>query len=682
MTKHCPNCGNEIDDNEMKCPECGFEFSKDKENNKNEAAEVEQENSTHQTENTSSHFEADEQNENIEWADLKDLSIGHVMNLFNEQQGQDSVEVSKEEISDSEKDGASVKEETLESENEPVDASTMSEEQASDEQSYEATDEDEESAELISADDTDEEQSEADLLGTANLKEYINAHKEEQKSANDSKDDKETEIEDKEADQAVETAEVITNKETLSLDQSEDTTKEGIVEDDSEEQAPEESTESEEQQQTATVIPSKSKKPEEIEMDAAPIFFEEKDILPSELGPKKKSQFATLDDAERPQPSSTSNQKEEKKRTKKLPIVLAAAAVLVLGAGGWYYVQNQEGTPKQEAKVEDTKKSLLEETETALNSYFTDDKQTYIKPEMVSASTQNLEKDLEKLKEEDGYTELEKTLNTIKEKQALITKVNELYVSPVISGSTYKEEAIASDKEITLEKETGTDDFSKLINQAIDQAQAQYTQLEKAKNAVDVIYKDGQARSLLSQETYEAAVAEVNKVKNEELKKTLTASLDSAKVALDDETATSSEPVVEQPTEAASGTNQAAASNQEAPAAANAPAAETNTAVDPSTFTGPDSNGVYTAPVYTVIPEHVADTSNVAWIWAAGVKERVLATCMERGYIVDGGYYLEPARIVNGQGYYNLYKTDGTYLVTINAQTGWFKGNASRNAGR
>ncbi|WP_086347673.1 cell division site-positioning protein MapZ family protein [Candidatus Enterococcus clewellii] len=682
MTKHCPNCGNEIDDNEMKCPECGFEFSEDKENNKNEAAVVEQEDSTHQTENTSSHFEADEKNENIEWADLKDLSIGHVMNLFNEQQGQAPLEIPKEEVSDKEMDEAPVEEAAPKSENEQPDDSAISEEQVSNDQINDTPDE--ESTEHISADHVEEEKSETDSLGTASLKEYINAHKEEQKSADDSTSDEEieTETEDKKADQSVDTAEETTNEEVSSLDKSEDSVKEADHEGYSEEQALEESTNAEEKQQTAVVIPSKSKKPEEIEMDAAPIFFEEKDILPSELGPKKRSQFATLDDAQRPQTPSTDSQKEEKKRTKKLPIALAAAAVLALGAGGWYYVQNQGDAPKQETKVEDTKKSLFEETEATLNSYFTDDKQTYLKPEMVSVSTQSLEKDLEKLKKEDGYTDLEKTLNTIKEKQALITKVNELYVSPVISGSSYKEEAIASDKEITLEKETGTDEFSKLINQAIDQAQAQYTQLEKAKNAVDVIYKDGQARSLLSQETYEAAVTEVNKVKNEELKKTLTASLDSAKIALAGDTAASSEPVVEQPTEAASEANQVVASNQESSAVVNAPSAETNTAVDPSTFTGPDSNGVYTSPVYTVIPEHVADTSNVAWIWAAGVKERVLATCMERGYIVDGGYYLEPARIVNGQGYYNLYKTDGTYLVTINAQTGWFKGNASRNAGR
>ena len=78
------------------------------------------------------------------------------------------------------------------------------------------------------------------------------------------------------------------------------------------------------------------------------------------------------------------------------------------------------------------------------------------------------------------------------------------------------------------------------------------------------------------------------------------------------------------------------------------------------------------------------------------MKEKVLDTVIARGYVVPGGYSLEPAKIVNGEGYYNLYATnnqskllEGTteknvhmYLVTINAKTGWFKGNASRNAGQ
>lgn len=688
MTKHCPNCGNEIDDNEMKCPECGFVFSENKENDKEEAATVTQEDSTHRSEDTSSHFEADDQNENIEWDDLKDLSIGHVMNLFNEQQEQkdESTETSINENSDEQNDTETTAAEDSQSEMENDDDSVdvvegMPVEQAEETSSNGSSETD---SEIDSESDT-EQKSEDEPLASASLKDYIDAHKEEQKLAHDVADETAAEADatDKELDVADESG-----NDRVAKKEEADKPAENISKEDNKSEAEISSdapVDEQENDSVAGAIPSKSKKPEEIEMDAAPIFFEEKDIMPSELGPKKKSQFATFDNVERPQANPSNSEKTEKKKNKKVPIFLTAAAVLALGAGGWFYVQSQGNQQKQEAKVDDSEKTLFDQTKTALNNYFSDDEHVYLKSDMVSASTEAIETDLEKLKDEEGYADLEKTLASIKEKQTRINEVNALYVSPVISGNTYKEAAIASDNKITLEKGTGTDGFSKLINEAIDHAEAQYDQLEKAKNAVEIIYKDGEARTLLSQQTYEAAVSEVNKVKNEDLKKTLTASLDSAKAVLAGETSESSAAVADA-TETGSQevADQDTISNQDQVTAdpTNAPAAETNTAVDPSAFTGPDSTGVYTSPVYTAIPEHVADTTNAAWVWAAGIKEKVIATCMERGYIVDGGYYLEPARIVNGQGYYNLYKTDGTYLVTINAQTGWFKGNASRNAGR
>ncbi|MCW1043284.1 cell division site-positioning protein MapZ family protein, partial [Streptococcus anginosus] len=43
-------------------------------------------------------------------------------------------------------------------------------------------------------------------------------------------------------------------------------------------------------------------------------------------------------------------------------------------------------------------------------------------------------------------------------------------------------------------------------------------------------------------------------------------------------------------------------------------------------------------------------------------------------------YILERVNIVNGNGYYNLYKPDGTYLFTLNCKTGYFVGNGSGHA--
>ena len=76
----------------------------------------------------------------------------------------------------------------------------------------------------------------------------------------------------------------------------------------------------------------------------------------------------------------------------------------------------------------------------------------------------------------------------------------------------------------------------------------------------------------------------------------------------------------------------------------------------------------------------VNDSSNPAWTFADGVLEQILETSRARGYITGNKYILERVNIVNGNGYYNLYKPDGTYLFTLNCKTGYFVGNGSGHA--
>ena len=66
----------------------------------------------------------------------------------------------------------------------------------------------------------------------------------------------------------------------------------------------------------------------------------------------------------------------------------------------------------------------------------------------------------------------------------------------------------------------------------------------------------------------------------------------------------------------------------------------------------------------------IDDSNNSAWDFADGVLEQILATSRSRGYITGDQYILERVNIVNGNGYYNLYKPDGTYLFTLNCKTG------------
>ena len=106
-----------------------------------------------------------------------------------------------------------------------------------------------------------------------------------------------------------------------------------------------------------------------------------------------------------------------------------------------------------------------------------------------------------------------------------------------------------------------------------------------------------------------------------------------------------------------------------------APARETNG--------GLSSDGVNLQRSASRVPYNqtaVDDSNNPAWTFADGVLEQILATSRARGYITGNQYILERVNIVNGNGYYNLYKPDGTYLFTLNCKTGYFVGNGAGHA--
>ncbi|HFU4203312.1 TPA: cell division site-positioning protein MapZ family protein [Streptococcus suis] len=73
----------------------------------------------------------------------------------------------------------------------------------------------------------------------------------------------------------------------------------------------------------------------------------------------------------------------------------------------------------------------------------------------------------------------------------------------------------------------------------------------------------------------------------------------------------------------------------------------------------------------------IDDATNEAWVFGEGVLEKIIAISQQRGYITGNNYILEKVNIINGNGYYNLFKPDGTYLFSINCKTGYFVGNGS-----
>lgn len=672
MKEKCPNCGNELNNKETTCPACGYSLEKinieEQKPEKNLDKSSENTATSEVTEDPSADTEA---NEAIEWSELKDMSLGHVMEMFNDQHA--------EEEEDAKADKETLEEEPVTEElaepSETVDATDLnvdvSEASQEPETNIEAEvlateepapltedDELEESATVL---DTDEQASalEADNEISTNetLQAYIRAHKNENDEWIDPKNQEATEPEASVEDSPIDEEPILTaEEESVSAETGAPAT---VIENSDpiteEEAAP------------SSSISQKEQKKGDIPLDAAPVFYEE-------------TPEATPKPIEKNNETSSPGKKSYKK------ITLVAAAALVLIGGGWA-VYNRDQTKKATAQTESTAITDLEkETQKQLASYYlTTDKQ-FIKPEMVGVSTQPIKTNLDKLKDSSEYDQLEKQYQELVAKQGTIAKANELFDAPIIDGDKLSEANLAADKKITLEKGTATDSFTQLVNQAIDRATQQYDQLQKAKQAVAVVYKDEKATDGLNRTNYATAKAEVDKVKSANLKKNLTTSLEKAdKILVASETATTQPQIAQAETAGISQTQQ--------PETATTPAA--TTATEANGYSAANSSGVYTAPLYPVDANDVADMSNPAWTWNPGVKEKVIATAIQRGYVVEGGYRLEPAKIVDGEGYYNLYGTSNkspllagssdnnlnVYLVTINAKTGWFKGNASRNAG-
>ncbi|WP_105144506.1 cell division site-positioning protein MapZ family protein [Streptococcus suis] len=73
----------------------------------------------------------------------------------------------------------------------------------------------------------------------------------------------------------------------------------------------------------------------------------------------------------------------------------------------------------------------------------------------------------------------------------------------------------------------------------------------------------------------------------------------------------------------------------------------------------------------------IDDVNNEAWTFNPGILENIVAISQQRGYITGNQYILEKVNIVNGNGYYNMFTPDGSYLFSINCKTGYFVGNGS-----
>lgn len=346
-------------------------------------------------------------------------------------------------------------------------------------------------------------------------------------------------------------------------------------------------------------------------------------------------------------------------------VVIGALAVLALAIIGGSYAL-YKGTHSQSAKTTSTASSAVTSSsskdtsasdnkafEDMYKNFFTDDEQTKLANDQFGKLS-DLEKLLKKLEKTKYYDAAKTKYDNLKKQIEAIQKVNSKYESDALVDGSYnasisvKSDANFNDLPESVTK-TGNASLDSTIQEAIKGGKTQLEEKAKAASATSAA----------------TASESVN---------TATPSGDNTSgAASNGGDATSSNTSGAQNGAANSGATGAtgvAGGTSGGSAAASTVVTRGITNYNPSILQRDRSRVPYNANV-------VADTSNPAWTWADGVLDKIIETSHSRGYFSGDNFILEPVNIINGNGYYNLYLPDGTYLFSINCKTGYFVGNGS-----
>ena len=319
--------------------------------------------------------------------------------------------------------------------------------------------------------------------------------------------------------------------------------------------------------------------------------------------------------------SAQSEPESDSKKRKWVVTGSALAAALVLAGSYYVYRQvtrsNQAIQSSQSSSNNQETQTDLQEFNTLYDAFYTDANKTALKNSQFDKLDQ-LKTLLDKLEGSREHTLAKSKYDSLATQIKAIKDINAQFETPAITDGVLDTNAkIKADAKFT-EIKTGNTELDKLLDKAISLGKSQQTSASSSSSS--------------SQESSSAT--------------------------------------------ADSSTSSSSASSSSASSAPTAPASN-------DTNGGLSSDGVNLQRSVSRVPYNqsaVDDSNNPAWTFADGVLEQILATSRARGYITGNQYILERVNIVNGNGYYNLYKPDGTYLFTLNCKTGYFVGNASGHA--
>lgn len=311
---------------------------------------------------------------------------------------------------------------------------------------------------------------------------------------------------------------------------------------------------------------------------------------------------------------------EDEKSKKKWVLygILVTLAVLILGTA--YYVYRQVTRSTQEIQTSQSTtntQSDVEEFNNLYDGFYTDSNKTALKNSQFDKLSQ-LKTLLDKLEGSREHTLAKSKYDSLATQIKAIQEVNAQFEKPAIVDGVLDTNAKAKSNAKFTDIKTGNTELDKLLDKAISLGKSQQTSTSSSSSS-----QTSSSSQASSNTTSETSPSSSNTASNEtrSTRSEVNMGVSSAGVAV-----------------------QRSASR----------VAYNQSAID--------------------------DSNNSAWDFADGVLEQILATSRSRGYITGNQYILERVNIVNGNGYYNLYKPDGTYLFTLNCKTGYFVGNGSGHA--
>ena len=349
-------------------------------------------------------------------------------------------------------------------------------------------------------------------------------------------------------------------------------------------------------------------------------------------------------------------------------VVIGALAVLALAIIGGSYAL-YKGTHSQSAKTTSTASSAMTSSskdtsatdnkafEEMYKNFFTDDEQTKLANDQFGKLS-DLEKLLKKLEKTKYYDAAKKKYDNLKKQIEAVQKINSQFESDALVDGSYNASiAVKSDANFNNLPEsvttTGNASLDSTIQEAIKGGKTQLEEKAKAASATSA------ATAADSANTASPAAPSGDNTSG-------AASTGGGAAASNTSGAQNGA------ANSAGSTGSAGATGGTTGGSAAASTVVTRgiTNYNPSILQRDRSRVPYNANV-------VADTSNPAWTWADGVLDKIIETSHSRGYFSGDNFILEPVNIINGNGYYNLYLPDGTYLFSINCKTGYYVGNGS-----